>query len=194
MRNLSFRPVWLLALLTVFCSAAASAESSLPAPLRPLTDLGHLADGPNDIPPYEVLMTADAIARFDGIFDMPRWTPPGTGPATRPVAVFSIVDYTHYAKPGTYGDERAARIMVSMDKAPFCQYTAALRDIAALQPGAIVRLCWMHIYVDQNGSRYPERPVTLLRPATLPEGAKLPPPYVAPSPERMPRPLMRTAE
>lgn len=197
MSNFILRPVCLLIWAMALCkgiAVAAESNESAPPRLRPLTDIGHLEDRATDIPPYEVLMTADTIARFDGIFDMPKWAPPGQGPATRRVAVFSIIDYTHYAKPGPYGDERAPLFMVSMEKPPFCQYTSALHDIAALKPGDVVRLCWMHIYVDQNGSRYPERPVTFLQPARVPEGARMPPPYVAPDADRQPRPLMRATE
>lgn len=179
------------------CPAAEGAGSALAAqdtsPGSSLTDQRHLKeDGECAIPPYEILMTADTIARFDGIFPMPKWSPPGTrGNPMRNVAVFSVISWTSYFKPGKYGDERDALFMVDMEKTPFCQYTNALRDIAALKPGDTVRLCWMHIYVDDKGSRYPERPVTRLLPAPAPEGVRMPPPYAPPSPDRRPRPLMR---
>lgn len=157
-----------------------------------LTDLRHLQnDGGCAIPPYEILMTADTIARFDGIFPMPKWSPPGVqGNPTRNVAVFSVISWQSHVKPGKYGDEQNPLFMVDMEKAPFCQYANALRDIATLKPGDTVRLCWMHIYVDDKSSRYPERPVTLLQAAKVSEGVHMPPPYAPPSPDRMPRPLM----
>ncbi len=175
-------------------AAAGDADSAVAAPGAPETDRGCLqAACGQAIPPYEILMTADTIARFDGIVDMPKWSPPGSGePATRPVAVFSIISWQSYDKPGRYGDEQARLFTVAMDKTPPCQYGDALRDIAALKKGDIVRLCWMHIYIDAEGSRYPERPVTWLKPARLPEGAQLPPPYTPPPLDRQPRPLMRT--
>lgn len=159
-----------------------------------LTDLRHLKEnGERAIPPYEILMTADTIARFDGIFPMPKWSPPGAqGNATRNVAVFSVISWTSYEKPGKYGDGRSPQFMVDMEKTPFCQYADALSDIAALKPGDTVRLCWMHIYVDDKGVRSPERPVTLLQAAEAPEGKPMPPPYMPPPLDRMPRPLMRT--
>lgn len=188
-----FRTAWLLALFIAFGAGVTQAGEPGES-IRPLTDLSRLADAASDIPPYEILMTADTVSRFDGIFDMPKWTPPGSRePATHPVAVFTVISFQSYAKPGKYGDEYTSdgvnTFMVDMDKIPFCQYSAALRDIAALKPGDIVRLCWMHIYVDQNGSRYPERPVTLIQPAQAPEGVEMPPPYVAPPADLQARPL-----
>lgn len=193
MSNSLFRPAWLLTLLTALCTVTVTAAESASS-IRQLTDLSRLAETPADIPPYEILMIADTIARFDGIFDMPKWTPPGSRePATHPVAVFTIITFQTHARPGKYGDDykngAVNTFMVDMDKVPFCQYSNALRDIAALRPGEIVRLCWMHIYVDQNGSRYPERPVTLLQPARVPEGAQLPPPYTPPPAGLQARPL-----
>lgn len=189
--SLFLAALWCLPVVEGAGSALAAEDAS---PDTCLTDLRHLKEGGEcAIPPYEILMTADAIVRFDGIFPMPKWSPPGVqGNPTRDVAVFSVISWTSYEKSGKYGDEQSPQFMVDMEKTPFCQYADALRDIAALKPGDTVRLCWMHIYVDDRGSRYPERPVTLLQAAKAPEGTPMPPPYMPPSPDRMPRPLMRT--
>ncbi len=176
MIRLTFVPRWGMAVCAIF-ALVPSAQSS---PSRE-----------NTLPPYEILMTADVVARFDGVFPVPRWRPVGdfASPAEGRAAVFTIVSWNAYNKLGKYGDAREPRFMADMDQPPPGQYARALEDIAALAPGDIVRLCWMHIYVDDRGNRYPERPVVYMKKTTLPPGVEPPPPYAHPSPEKQPRAL-----
>lgn len=83
------------------------------------------------------------------------------------VAEFKILAYRRYEKPGKYGDERAEKFYVRVRNAkgePRAEATL-LRDIEALKAGDKVRLDWRHEYVTRDGSSFPERPVTALKPA-----------------------------
>jgi len=83
-------------------------------------------------------------------------------------ATFSDLDYEHYEKPGEYGDEKQASFMLqltgaSADALP--EGAAAL--LAALAPGARVRIGYKHLYVTRveaggGESKFPRRPVVLV--------------------------------
>ena len=82
------------------------------------------------------------------------------------LATFKIVKYLEYKKLGEYGDPKQEEFMVLIEdnrKRP--KVPAATRDaVLALQPGERVHLKWNHDYVTQEGSKFPERPVIVLRP------------------------------
>lgn len=82
------------------------------------------------------------------------------------LATFKIVKYLEYKKLGEYGDPKQEEFMVLIEdnrKRP--KVPAATRDaVLALQPGERVHLQWNHDYVTQEGSKFPERPVIVLRP------------------------------
>ena len=79
------------------------------------------------------------------------------------LAEFAVDAYLAHEKPGQYGDDPVAVFYQRVSEAP--PHVAAA--IAALSPGAKVRLDFVHVYVtrtEQGGglSKFPERAITLL--------------------------------
>ena len=81
------------------------------------------------------------------------------------MAEFAIDKYTDYQKPGEYGDEKQQTfkflIEDNMKNAKAPADLAAI--VRALKPGDKVVLEWEHRYLNDNGSRYPVRPVTRIK-------------------------------
>lgn len=88
-------------------------------------------------------------------------------------AVFRIIKYLDYRKPGKYGDEKQESLMVDMNPAhrPILQGADILKKIAVLKPGEKVVLHWSHYYMHRDSSSFPERPVISLEPSA-PSGGK----------------------
>ncbi len=80
------------------------------------------------------------------------------------MATFAIDDYTLYEKRGEYGDDKQTTFQVltenNMKKAKIP--AELLAQMKTLKPGDKVVLEWEHRYMDRDGSRWPERPVTKL--------------------------------
>lgn len=80
------------------------------------------------------------------------------------LAVFKIDEYTAYEKKGQYGDEKQTTFQFLTVNT--LKQTKASADLVAkietLKPGDKVVLEWEHRYMDRDGSRWPERPVTKL--------------------------------
>jgi hypothetical protein len=80
------------------------------------------------------------------------------------LAIFSIDRYTDYRKPGEYGDPKQESFQFLMEdnmknpKVP----AEIIAKVKTLKPGDKVALEWEHRYMNRDGSRYPERPVTRL--------------------------------
>jgi hypothetical protein len=79
------------------------------------------------------------------------------------VAEFAVDAYLAYEKPGEYGDAQVAVYHQRLSEAP-PHFASA---IAALVPGAKVRLDFVHNYVTRTEpgggvSKFPERTITLL--------------------------------
>ncbi len=120
-----------------------------------------------------LLSRHSTVATFGGVREQPcrhltSLCPHQCGHAAS-VALFNIVDYLEYEKPGQYGDEQATVFHVRVsggtggDTAP--PDVAAL--IATLAPGDRVLLDWRHEYVTNTwegggSAKFPERPVTKL--------------------------------
>lgn len=83
-------------------------------------------------------------------------------------ATFRDLAYTQYEKRGQYGDEKQDAFMVQLTGAGADALPAGAAEmLAALAPGAAVRLGWDHIYVKRveaggGESQFPRRPVVLL--------------------------------
>lgn len=81
------------------------------------------------------------------------------------LAEFAIDQYTDYQKPGEYGDPKQQTFQFLVEdnmknaKAP----VDLVAIIRALKPGDKVVLEWEHRYMNRDGSRYPERPVTKIK-------------------------------
>lgn len=82
-------------------------------------------------------------------------------------AVFRIIKYLDYQKPGKYGDEKQEKLMVDLNPAhkPILQGADILKKIAALKAGDKVVLHWSHYYMHKDSSSFPERPVISIEPA-----------------------------
>lgn len=85
----------------------------------------------------------------------------------RDFAVFRIIKYLDYRKPGKYGDEKQEKLMIDINPArkPILQGADILKKITALKPGDKVVLHWSHYYMHRNSCSYPERPVISMDPA-----------------------------
>ena len=80
------------------------------------------------------------------------------------MATFAIDDYTLYEKRGEYGDDKQTTFQFltenNMKKAKIP--AELLAQMKTLKPGDKVVLEWEHRYMNRDGSRWPERPVTKL--------------------------------
>lgn len=120
--------------------------------------------------PGETLSIHRTVARFEGTVEAPcRFLTsqcPDKCDHGGTYAVFAIVEYTGYEKPGKYGDGKQERFQVRVahkDGTPDAETPEALRlAIAALKPGQVVGLDWAHVYVTEGGVSAPERIVTRL--------------------------------
>lgn len=80
------------------------------------------------------------------------------------LAEFKIDAYTTYEKKGEYGDEKQTTFQfltvntLNQPKAP----ADIAAKVGALKPGDKVVLEWEHRYMNRDGSRWPERPITKL--------------------------------
>lgn len=81
------------------------------------------------------------------------------------LAVFTIDKYTEYKKPGEYGDPKQETFQfLTEDNLKNAKVPAdIIAIIKALKPGDKVVLEWEHRYMNNGGSRYPERPVTRIK-------------------------------
>ncbi|KAH0787848.1 flp [Histomonas meleagridis] len=118
--------------------------------------------------PYDVLATNSTIARFEGIIHRPcmfrtALCPDRCGHA-KDLAKFTILKYLNYEKKGQYGDEEATEFYANINPnaEEDRQQADIINIIKDLKVGDQVRLDWEHIYVNNNGCRYPERPIRLL--------------------------------
>jgi hypothetical protein len=81
------------------------------------------------------------------------------------MVTFTIDKYTDYQKTGEYGDPKQETFQFlledNMKNAKVPADIVAM--IQALKPGDKVILEWEHRYMNNTGSRYPERPITKLK-------------------------------
>ena len=114
---------------------------------------------------FDVLSSHRAIAEFTGIIhrQCPFLTSlcPDKCDHPKDFGTFKILEYEHHEKPGEYGDEKQTQFACNMNPNAHSdkQDPAILDQINHLQVGQKVRLTWDHIYVNLNGSRFPERPI-----------------------------------
>ena len=118
--------------------------------------------------PYDTLATNSTIAVFEGISKRPCMFRTSLCPDrcghSQEVARFKIVKYLDYTKPGEYGDEKQEYFYANMNinSEEDRQKKEFIDIIKGLKEGDKVKLNWDHIYVDNNGSRYPERPIRFI--------------------------------
>jgi hypothetical protein len=118
----------------------------------------------------ELLSAHETTARFTGLKDhqcMGRTSmcPDRCGDSGK-LAVFEIIEYLNYRKPGKYGDPKQERFQILIeDNMKNLKVSPGIRDaILALQPGDSVHLEWNHDYVSKDGSSFPERVIVKLEP------------------------------
>ncbi len=78
-------------------------------------------------------------------------------------AIFEIEEYTDYKKPSEYGDEKQTEFRIQLtdfNKDDLDNPVAEAAD--DLDIGDRVKLNWSHLYVDENGNKFPVRVVTRL--------------------------------
>lgn len=132
--------------------------------------------GDAELPSGELLSDHVAEAEFTGVIHRKcRFLTslcPDKCDHARDFAVFRIVKYLDYRKPGKYGDEKQEQLMVDVNPAhkPILQSADILKKISALKPGDRVVLHWAHYYMHRNSSSFPERPVISVEPAALSGG------------------------
>ena len=132
--------------------------------------------GDAELPSGELLSDHVAEAEFKGMIHRKcRFLTslcPDKCDHARDFAVFRIVKYLDYRKPGKYGDEKQEQLMVDVNPAhkPILQSADILKKISALKPGDKVVLHWAHYYMHRNSSSFPERPVISVEPAALSGG------------------------
>ena len=128
--------------------------------------------GDAELPSGELLSDHVAEAEFTGIIHRKcRFLTslcPDKCDHARDFAVFRIVKYLDYRKPGKYGDEKQDQLMVDVNPAhkPILQGADILKKVAALKPGDKVILHWSHYYMHRDSSSFPERPVISIEPAS----------------------------
>ncbi len=116
----------------------------------------------------ELLSAHDTIARFTGLKDhtcngATKLCPDRCGSSGK-LAVFEIVKYLNYEKPGEYGDPKQEQFQILIeDNMKNLKVSAEIHNaILALKPGDSVHLKWNHDYVSREQSKSPERTITLL--------------------------------
>jgi hypothetical protein len=114
----------------------------------------------------ELLSAHATVARFEGLRDhqclgMTALCPDRCGESGK-LATFTIVKYLRYEKRGEYGDPKQEQFLVLIeDNRKNPKVSPTIREaILALKPGDLVELDWNHDYVTQDGSKFPERPIT----------------------------------
>jgi len=118
---------------------------------------------------YKVLSTHHTEAVFKGIENRPCRFRTSLCPDRcnhgGKVAVFTIVRYIEYKKPGQYGDPKTKEFSIML-KAPDMPQTM-IGKIEKLTPGVRVKLNWEHRYITRTSpgggvAKFPRRVITKL--------------------------------
>ena len=118
--------------------------------------------------PYDTLAKNSTIAIFEGISKRQCMFKTALCPDkcnhSKEIAKFKIVEYLEYIKSGEYGDEKQEYFYcdINVNAQEDKQKKEFIDFIKTLKEGDKVKLNWDHIYVDNNGSRYPERPIRFI--------------------------------
>lgn len=127
----------------------------------------------------DLLAVHETVSEFDGLEEqkcrhMTSLCPDqcGHGGTT---AVFSILKYLKYEKPGKYGDEKRDKYYNRItDSVESTGLTPDVKNVLdGLKAGDCVLLSWNHDYVHTQGCSSPERPITKLVKITREEANQL---------------------
>lgn len=90
------------------------------------------------------------------------------------LAVFEIISYLDYQKPGKYGDPKAEKFqLLVVDNHGNAKIDKEiLKKITELKEGDTVTLKWRHDYVTRNRASFPVRTITELTPEVCDECGK----------------------
>jgi hypothetical protein len=122
---------------------------------------------------FDVLAKNKATAEFVGIEKLPcrHRTADCTDHChhSQDSAKFKIVTYEEYEQVAKTGDGKKDELIVGLSEDPESpksnrQEPAIIAAIKALTPGQKVRITWEHIYVSEDGSKFPQRPVRAIEP------------------------------
>lgn len=132
----------------------------------------------------DILAVNTVIASYSGISERPCYFRTADCPDrcdhALKLANFRVLKNESYQKPGKYGDDKAdtgSSLHIDIKHDVPGQDESVAKEIEKLAPGDTVRMTITHFYVDDNGSRYPIRPVTMFEKIEKPADAPtLPPP------------------
>ncbi len=116
----------------------------------------------------DLLSKHETVATFGGFEDRPcrhltSRCPDRCGHGGT-LAVFPIIKYLNYEKPGEYGDEKKAKFYVRPDRVEEASGLTTERKavLESLKSGDYVLLSWNHDYVHTKGCSSPQRPINKL--------------------------------
>ena len=114
----------------------------------------------------DVLSHHDVIAKFKYIEYIPcrfrtSLCPDRCNHSTN-VAVFKVLSYNNYTLNDKYGDEKQEIIRVDVKKPIYGQDPSIAKFALSLEKGQTVHLVYDHLYITEEGSKYPVRPCTKL--------------------------------
>ena len=113
--------------------------------------------------PYDTLATNSTISVFEGIIKQPCMFRTALCPDkcnhSKEIAKFKIIEYLEYTKPSEYGDDKQDFFYadINSNAEENKQKKEFIDFIKTLKEGDKIKLNWDHIYINNNGSRYPER-------------------------------------
>jgi hypothetical protein len=122
---------------------------------------------------FDVLAKNKATAQFVGIEKVPCRLKTAECPDhchhAQDSAKFKIETYEEYEQVAKTGDGKKDQLIVSLSEDPegpksTRQEAGIIAAIKALTPGQKVRITWEHIYVSEDGSKFPQRPVRAIEP------------------------------
>jgi hypothetical protein len=120
------------------------------------------------MPSFEILAKNKATAQFVGIEQVPcrlRTTDcPDRCNHPQQAARFRILNYEEYEQVNKNCDPKKDVLIVSISEDPASpkstrQSPAIVGSIKSLKAGQKVRITWEHIYVNEDGSNFAQRPV-----------------------------------
>ncbi|XP_066917687.1 uncharacterized protein [Clytia hemisphaerica] len=116
----------------------------------------------------DLLAKHETVATFNGLEDRPCFfrtsrCPNECGHAAT-LAVFHVIKYLNYEKPGKYGDKKQEKFHVRpSDSVEISGLTPDRKSVLeSLKGGDYVLLSWNHDYVHTGGCSSPQRPITKL--------------------------------
>ena len=116
---------------------------------------------------FVVLSHHCAICQFEGVKHIPCHFRTALCPNhcdhASDVAVFNVIEYKEYEKKGEYGDEKQTQIYCELNKKVLYQDISIAEECKKLKPGQKVEVVYDHLYVTEDGSSFPVRPIRSIK-------------------------------